>query len=284
MQLAEFERMEPLQIQAVIKEKVTRPLGVAMPFNGTRRWYLRTYNLLPEAMETRFQDYSLKTRNRMYEIIEMLFEDGVTALYTPSLGRALAERGPEYMEFMAEAMALLADQDSIAWYRRQKIWAGAYGELSLLPEHVQSKLDYLKQATREENASRILRYGIFADKPAPDLIARTIGLYHQLGAVPTEGQLIESYYGAPPVEAMLWIGSDQPTVFDVPLVLNGNTALYFLQFPTLFLDRTTWRRLLYDFLFVRGDEETLYPENITEARQITGLGIRRDGYWVPTTV
>ena len=69
----------------------------------------------------------------------------------------------------------------------------------------------------------------------------------------------------------------------MPLVTNGQTALYFLQFPTLYLNQRTWRRLLFDFLFVRGDEESLYPDNVSAERDIVGLGVRRDGYWVAAT-
>ncbi len=213
----------------------------------------------------------------------MLFNDGVTAIYSPTVGHALGERGEEYMTFIAGALSILADDEAFDWCRQHDIWADCYGETNLLPQTVQDALKHLSSVTHTANARHYLRYGVFADQTTPDLINRTIKLYQQLGTLPTETQLIEAYYNAPPIPAAVWIGTDQPTIFDVPLVTNGQTALYFLQFPTLYLDRHTWRRLLFDFLFVRGDEESLYPDNVSAERDIIGLGVRRDGYWVATT-
>jgi hypothetical protein len=128
-----------------------------------------------------------------------------------------------------------------------------------------------------------VRYGVFADIEIPDIIAHTLRLYQRLGKPPSEAQLLATYYGGRPVKLNIWLGTDQPTFFDVPLVLNGHTALYFLQFPTPYMDFPLWRRILYDYLFVRGDEESLYPENVSSERLITGLGTRRNGYWQPAT-
>src|SRR5207247_5237767 len=126
---------------------------------------------------------------------------------------------------------------------------------------------------------RYLRYGVIADRPQPDLISRTIQLHHRLETVPTEAQLAEDYYCGPFIQIGMWIGSDQPTLFDVPLVTREDTALYFLQFPTLYLDQYLWRRLLYDYLYVRGDDEGLHSDDLTFERHIMGLGVRRDGRW-----
>ncbi len=279
MDFAEFLELDPIRVAALVAEKKPRKFGVGIPFNGTRRWYLATFNAKPDALYG--QDYAFRTTCRMWEIIGMILDDGVSAVYSPVIGRALAERGAEYMEFVSQSVAYLARNEAIKWYLDNRIAASCYGELHLLPAHVQERINYMRTATQGE---RYLRYGVFADLPQPDLIARTIRLYERSGVAPTEEQLAEDYYGGPSIPVGIWIGCDQPTVFDVPLAIRENTALYFLQFPTLYLERRTWRRLLYDYLFVRGDEESLYPENLTGERRVTGLGARQDGRWLPSTV
>src|SRR5207247_2507722 len=132
-----------------------------------------------------------------------------------------------YMAFVTDSIRSLADDEAAAWYLANNVVVSFYGEIGLLPADVQELV--LDISRRTKDAERYLRYGIFADRPQPDLIARTIRLYHELGAAPTEQQLGEDYYGGLCIPLGLWIGSDQPTLFDVPLVVHGDTALYFLQ-------------------------------------------------------
>lgn len=278
MTFDEFVTLAPRQMAELLTGRSTEhssALGVAMPLNGTRRWYLAHFKKQPDELLT--EDYSLQTRRGMWDLAVMLFADGVKALYMPVMGRALAERGPEYMHYAAQSLAWLATDEALDWYRQQGITAMCYGDIDILPTEVYERLAALPKLTA--GGANHLRYGVFADRSTPDLIRRTIRLHKDLGKLPTESQLLEDYYAGPFVPAGLWIGTDQPTLFDVPLAVHGNTALYFLQFPTLFLDRARWRRILYDYLFVRGDQETLYPENLGRAGRVLGLGVRRDGYW-----
>jgi hypothetical protein len=279
MQFADFAELHPNAVASIVAEKTPQKLGIGIPFNGTRRWYLATANR--QAGDLYGPDYIVQVRQRMHEIIQMIFADGIKAIYTPLIGQSLAARGAAYMTFAAKTVGALADDESIHWYCAQNIRASCYGEVVQLPADVQLRISHMTQAT--QHGSSYLRYGTFADRPQPDLISRTVELYRRSSVPPTEEQLAEDYYGGPFVKMGMWIGSDQPTLFDVPLVFGENTALYFLQFPTLYLDQQTWRRLLYDYLFVRGDEESLYPENLTSERRITGLGTRQNGYWLPTT-
>jgi hypothetical protein len=278
MQFAKFIALSAGEVASIVAQKTPDKLGVGIPINGTRRWYLATYQKQP--MDLFGPDYAPRVTHRMWDIARMMFDDGVSAIYLPLIGRALAERGPEYMAFAAQSVRSLADENAVGWYLANDVAASCYGEIDLLPTDIQDLGVTMSRRTKQ--GKRLLRYGIFADRPQPDLIARTIRLHQELGAIPTEQQLGEDYYHGPYISLGFWIGSDQPTLFDVPLVVGGHTALYFLQFPTLYLDHGTWRRLLYDYLYIRGDEEALYPDNIPEERQIVGLGARQDGYWRPS--
>lgn len=262
-----------------VRKQINRPIGIGIPFNGTRRWYMRTFNKTKTNILS--DDYLDKVFARMREVLGMMFDDGIHTVFTPVIGRDLAERGQIYMQFSNAAIAKLGTEAALTWYREKQIHAAIYGQTHLLFGDVQHVLKNMEQKTR--SAQQHLRYGIFADRPLADVIAHTTRLYEQTGVMPSEKDLLASYYDEHIIPVDLWIGSDQPTIFDVPLVVHGNTALYFLQFPTLFLDRVLWRRILYDFLHVRGDQETLYPDNISSEKHIIGLGVRKDGFWMPAT-
>lgn len=278
MQFADFLDLDHDAVTEIVAEHPSHPLGLAIPFNGTRRWYLAAFDKSSDDLYS--DDYPVQVLRRLLAIMGMMFADGIDTIYTPIIGRDLAERGDDYMQFSAAAVASVGSEEALDWYCARGIEARCYGQLELLPPEARQTVLRLPPNQR---APHRLRYGVFADRPLPDIIARTVQLYRATGTEPTAEEVIAHYYDGPVAPVALWIGSDQPTVFDVPLMIHGNTALYFLQFPTLFLDRRTWRRLLYDYLFVRGDQETLHPDNIASHRHITGLGQRQDGYWVPST-
>lgn len=279
MQFIEFSSLSPQAVRELAWQRARDELGVAMPFNGTRRWYLAAFNKPPEALYD--DDYSIQSRKRTWEIVDMLFADGIKTVYSPMVGRALIERGPEYMAFAARALAWLADDEALRWYRERNISAAAYGDLELLPPEVAAAFERTKAATAP-GAQYFVRWGIFADQPMRQIVARAMRLHERTGELPDDGLLARDYYSfgeARFARADIWIGTEQPTVYDVPLVLHGGTALYFLQFPTPYLDLPLWRRILYDYLFIRGDDESLQPDNLTSERRIIGLGERTDGNW-----
>lgn len=278
MEFSEFASLPAPDVAAVVLHHVAHPLGVAIPFNGTRRWYMSTFQ--KDAAELYTETYLERVFCQMMAVMDMMFADGVQTIYTPIIGRDLAQRGQDYMRFGVQAVAQVVSDAARKWYDTRQIEALCYGETSLLPRGIQMMLEHLPI---HDDALHRLRYGVFADRPLTDIIAHTLRLQHTGNKPPTAEQVIKSYYGGAATPVSMWIGSDQPTIFDVPLVVHGNTALYFLQFPTLYLDQPSWRRLLYDYVFIRGDQETLYPDNIATEKHITGLGRRQDGYWVPST-
>ncbi len=281
MEFAEFAQLDAPTVAQIVADQLPEPLGVGIPFNGTRRWYLATCNADPGALYS--QDYLERVFGQMRAIIGAMFADGVHTVYTPIMGYDLATRGDEYMQFGLNAIAQVARPDVVAWYNEHRINAACYGQLDLLPVHVHQAVTDMFTTTRGARAAHFLRFGVFADRATDHVIELACDLRDMLGKRPTADQLLQAYYSGPVARLGMWIGSDQPTVFDVPLVLHGNSALYFLHYPTLYLDHHAWRRLLYDVLFVRGDQETLYPDNITTTQYVSGLGIRRDGGWIPST-
>jgi hypothetical protein len=276
-----FAALDSTAVREQVRARFPHGMGVGIPFNGTRRWYMATYGA--SAGDVFSGDYLTKTLFRIFDVVGMMFADGVDTVYSPLIGRALLDRGEDYMAFAIEAVARPFQQDAERWYAEHHTAAGCYGDLNLLPLEIRARIGHVRQNTTPRAKHRFL-WGVFADEPLADIIRRVTTLHTHLAAPPTPEQLLHEYFGAHVPPLALWIGSDQPTVFDVPLVLHEHTALYFLQFPTLYLDHRLWRRLLYDVLHVRGDEETLYPDNVSDARHITGLGVRRHGFWSPSTL
>lgn len=277
---AQFAELDAQVVAELVADTLPEPLGVGIPFNGTRRWYMASFGARADALYT--QDYLDQVFGKMREIIRMMFADGVQAIYTPIMGYDLAARGDEYMQFGLSAIAQVARPEVIDWYRAHHIDAACYGELAHLPEQVREVVTTMHALTCQDDTSRYLRFGVFADRATDPIIRLACGLRETLGVPPSASQLVQAYYQGPVGRLGMWVGSDQPTVFDVPLVMHGNTALYFLHYPTLYLDHRAWRRLLYDVLFVRGDQETLYPDNIVTVQHISGLGIRREDGWSPS--
>ncbi len=279
MNYLEFVDYPSETVRQIVQERYAHNLGIGIPFNGTRRWYLDHFQKNPDDILT--SDYVIQSTRRMRQIITMMYADGVTCVYTPLLGRDLAERGAEYMDWANDSIYLLVDEEAMTWYQSNHVQVSSYGQLDILSADSQNLLENLAEVTQSSTAQHYLRYGMFADQPLSIVIEKTLILADQLGRQPTSDELVEAFYSGPRVDMQMWIGSDQPSVFDVPLVMHGATDLYFLQFPTPYLDHQLWRRLLYDILYVRGDEETLYPENISPQRFITGLGHRADTHWHP---
>jgi hypothetical protein len=276
-----FSALEPDAVTEIVRQRVAEPLGVAMPYNGTRRWYLQAFGRQPDARYS--ADYTEQTRQCRGTLRRCLTTASPRST-CPYFWPALVARGQEYMAFAVEALGWLVDEPARRWYGANHIAAACYGELEPLPDSMRQRLLRTAEETHVSDARRYLRFGVFADQPTDDLIRRTLRLHAALGRPPEERDLMADYYAGPPVRAGLWIGTDQPTVFDVPLVIHGHTALYSLQFPTPYLDRRLWRRILYDYLYIRGDEESLHPEHDPSARLVLGLGERHNGYWRPSYV
>jgi hypothetical protein len=125
-----------------------------------------------------------------------------------------------------------------------------------------------------------MRWGVFAGSPLDDFLRRSAALSAKLGRMPTAAALLEDYYAGPHVPVHIWIGHKRPSVYGVPFLLNSRTSLYFLQFPTPLLDRVTWRRMLYDAMYIRGNDSELFPADVQPEREILGLGELVDGCWV----
>jgi hypothetical protein len=78
------------------------------------------------------------------------------------------------------------------------------------------------------------------------------------------------------------IGSGQPAIWDLPLLDINKASLYFLQAPTFCLDQQTLRRILYDHLFIRVNDDEV-PTQVSKQQwqpcQILGMGEKTEMGW-----
>jgi hypothetical protein len=279
MHFARFETLPPSEISALVRAHMPQGFGVGVHFDGTRRWYIQTFGVEPN--EIYAEDYVLRIMQQIRRVARMMFDDGVTAIYLPALGaRIETERGPEYARFQMESLAReLTRPEMLDFCRELAVEQSCYGALDRFPADLRQPLESLPQQTRSEHTSRYMRWATFAGSPLNDICERVVRLHGASGRVPTDRELIENYYGGPHVPLCMWIGQECPAIYGIPLLFNSRTNLYFLQFPTPLLDHSRWRRLLFDALYVRGEQSSLCLEKLSEQRQIVGLGQRIDGFW-----
>jgi hypothetical protein len=282
-----FADLSPVDVAALVHERMPQGLGVGIHFDGTRRWYMQSFGARPADLYT--EHYVQETMRQIRRVARAMFEDGARAVYLPALGaRIEAERGPDYARFQMEGLAReLGHDEMLAFCRELDVELSCYGRVDRFGEAARALIESLPERTRTPRTRRYLRWGAFAGSPLDDVIERAIRLHRASAGtrVPRASEVIEDYYRGPHVPLGMWIGQECPSIYGVPLLFTSRTNLYFLQFSTPYLDRRGWRRLLYDTLYVRGDQSHLAtgtePDGGGE-RRVLGLGARVDGgAWKP---
>jgi hypothetical protein len=93
---------------------------------------------------------------------------------------------------------------------------------------------------------------------------------------------LNRYYGQPVGPIDLIIGSGQPAIWDLPLLDINKASLYFLQAPTFCLSREILRKILYDHLYQRINDDELYdnlPAETWRRVEVLGIGRRTEKGW-----
>lgn len=241
----------------------TEPVVVGWPSNGTRRWYMAHRRDNPDA-----GDYLSTIIRRQAEFHRMVLEHGVAVLLSPSFGAVNLERGAEYVRYALGGLLRIAYDDV---YREmfdggvRLRFYGEYEEALDTPEYrpMLEACRELMDATAGGGGPLVL-IGLFADS-AHDKIARlSVEFARRTGRPPVRREQIEAYYGVPVPDLGLYVGYEQPQLFDVPLISTGLEDLYVTLNPTLDVTRRQLREILYDHLITRRtppvDYENLPPE------------------------
>ena len=175
-----------------------------------------------------------------------------------------------------EGLGALTSSISREWYHRNQIRVTFYGAwVAALLNHgfmdVMADLQNVTVETRHYTKHKLL-FGIFSDEG----LQRIVALARQ---VESEETLLEAYYGQPVGPIDLIVGSGQPAIWDLPLLNFNQASIYFLQAPTFCLNRETLRKILYDHLYQRKNDDELYEDLSSDSWQdVKILGVGRQTY------
>ena len=210
----------------------------------------------------------------------MVLDHGVGAILAPSFGMLNLRRGEAYVR---HALAGLLDMASDEVYRemfRRGVRVRFYGDYRralAAPEFGSTveACDEIMASTAGGDGPLIL-IGLFADNANEEIARLSVELFQKHGKVPDRAALIEAYYGVPLPDLSLFVGFEQPQLFDVPLVATGYQDMYYTLNPTPDVDEAQLRAILYDHLVARQRPEAHYEKLPAEAqRRIVEQGRRR---------
>ncbi|MGC9347301.1 MAG: hypothetical protein ACP5JG_04105 [Anaerolineae bacterium] len=261
------------------------PHTVVFPINGTRRWFaLSEGDRTGDDYRTRYPEIVARELRRL---IGLFFDNGVRTLVVPVYGGDLIERGAEYREMAEVGIRLLCGQEARALYSESAVRVRFYGEYAdQLSDEMLSEMECLIRDTAGNEEHRLF-YGVCGDTAVP-AIARAV---LEAGRLISHEEAIRAFYGED-LMADLFIGFDQPTAFDMPLIDRGGVDLYFTAAPSLYMDEKLLRMIFFDWQKVRRENaayDTLrvhhweYMDHFYTLNRhaVMGLGRRKDGIWYP---
>lgn len=274
------------------------PKVCVFPINGTRRWFLLECQDRPDAALG--SEYVDRAARRHIELYRLLFDHGLDTLLTPVFGPDLLARGPAYFQVAAEGLRRLATHpEFLAFYDEMQVRVRFYGDygrhlVGTEAEPLIGLFESLEADTRGHDRFRLF-FGLFAHDAVESVAELAVEYHQRWGKAPDRAALVEAYYGEPVAAVDLFIGFDKFCVFDMPLLTTGNEDLYFTVSPSLYLNERGLRRILYDHLYSRRQEDhqhtamtdedweamrTFYRAN---AERCLGVGVRqaRGGFWYP---
>lgn len=233
------------------------PLVIGWPFNGTRRWYLWWQLASGDDRE-----YVPTLIRRQAEQQALALELGAQAIFTPCFGAELLQRGEAYVHGTLAGLLSLAD-DSVC----QRLFAegvrmrfyGDYRRVFAQPPFRAwlDACDRIMEATSNSEGPLIF-LGLFADQPYPAIAELAVEFAGQHGRAPDLAELRRIYYGVPVGDLSLYIGFEQASVFDVPLLATGLEDLYVTLNPSPDVSEAQLREILYDHLVLRHRPEIDY--------------------------
>ena len=239
------------------------PLVVGWPFNGTRRWFL--------GHRGGKADYLPALVRRQAAFHRMLLDHGVGIVFAPSFGELNLGRGEEYARrALAGILGVAADEVYRGLFRRggRVRFYGDYRRRLSGPEYrpVLEACDEITASTAGGEGPLIL-FGLFADNAHEAVADLAVKLFQRNREAPDRAALVEAYYGARIGDLDLFVGFEQPQLFDVPLVTTGWEDLYFTFNPTPEVDEGQLRAILYDHLVARQAPEAEYEKLPEEAQR-----------------
>lgn len=249
-----FQRLPTAEVARLVREAGSTVC--AFPINGTRRWFI-----LEHPGRTAPEDYLSITWRQHIEIYKLCFDHGLDTLLTPIFGPELLERRDNYLQLVEPGLLWLArDPAMLEFYEAYDVRVRIYGDTRRYFENTPYApvLEAYRAVTLQTASHRTRRlfFGVCAHDPAETVAEIAVRHYREHGVVPDRRQIVEAYYGEYVEPVALFIGFDRPAVFDIPLVATGREDLYFTVSPSLYVEASTLRHILYDHLYARRVSES----------------------------
>jgi len=268
--LQEWLELDNQEIAAMVAQRAST---AAVYLNGTRRWFLSRHK--------NWADYNRVISVEQRKLSQLFYDHGVQTMIQPVFGYDLLTRGDDYFKLgVKQGLAEMFTPDYRSWYRRNEVRITFYGDW----EEVlfERKLSDLINAIREvimETArytQHKLLLGAFADGGLDNIV--------KLAQTVDRGDaLLTAYYGQPVNQVDLIVGAGQLAIWDLPLLDINRASLYFLQAPTFCLDKETLRRILYDCIYERINDDELYDDltpQTWENFKVLGIGKQTEKGWI----
>ena len=297
MDLQSFQNLPTTEIAQLVRQ--AGPKVCVFPINGTRRWFMLEHPELNDN-DISVDEFIELGAWRLLEICQLFFEHGIDTVLAPILGPDIMERGDSYAPIgIGGVQWFTQSQKALDFYAAHDVRVRIYGEARRYFQNTPyactlPMFDAIIQQTANHHHHRLF-LGICAHDATETVAEIGVRFYQEHGFLPSKRQIIESYYGEFIEPVDIFIGSGQPSAFDMPLVATGNEDLYFTVAPSAYLDAEMVRAILYDHLYVRSvdgadyddisPDDWRYMENFyaNNRRAVLGLGYRNNGnhFWNP---
>jgi tuberculosinol/isotuberculosinol synthase len=294
--LETFQNLPTEEVARLVRED--GPKVCVFPVNGTRRWLMLEH---PDEMASDFVGAYLQIVGRKYiELFSMFFDHGVHTLLSPFFGPDLLERKGEYLKLVSVGLSWFAESEKfLTFYDDYGVRVRVYGDIRrYFPKaswpNLQNTFDQLAKQTASYDHHRLF-IGICAHDATETVAEIGMRFYEEHGRLPDRHEIVEVYYGEYVGPVDLFIGSDRPSSYDMPLVATGIEDLYFTVAPSPYLDVPTLRAILYDHMYARRVSDESYHHLSMQDRRamaelyalnrhrVLGLGRRHASgcFWYP---
>jgi hypothetical protein len=282
-----FQNLPTTEVARLVRESGSKVVAV-FPINGTRRWFALEGDPNDDYLTT-----MLEKHRAMYQ---MFFEHGLSTLLTPAFGPDLLERSQAYIDLAVLGLAQLTQHPAfLKFYDEYQVRVRFYGDYrkyltAPAVAHLPNLFDEITERTRHYDRNR-LWFGLFANEATETVAELSVQFWQNHHRLPTKAEIVELYYGEPVAPASMFIGFDKFSAFDMPLLTTGHEDLYFTVAPSLYLNETGLRSILYDHFFARRQPEvddyaTTHLSEMSEfyranTQNVLGVGVVRNQIWYP---
>lgn len=296
MDIKTFLNLPKKEITQIVQE--ASPKVCVFPINGTRRWFLLEY---PSVTEDTYQATYLDAMIHCYiRLYSMFFEHGLSTVLAPAFGPDLMARGEDYTQMATMGWVQMVNHpDFIKFCESYRVRIRFYGSYKKVFQatpyaHLLKVFDKLSKETAKHKQNRLF-FGLFAQDATEAIAELSIEYYKQHQRIPDKHTLVKLYYGEYIHPVDFFVGFDKFAAFDMPLVSTGNEDLYFTVAPSPYLTENQLRRILYDHLYMRPEEEKDYTDMTQEdlalmrnfyqdnTDKTLGIGVRHPqaNFWYP---